>query len=533
MAPLDDQTPLDALRAAIDGAEQAPLDGFGGGDEPPVEGDPADDLELARYAYNDSGNAARLLARFGTALLYVDRVGLHTWDGKRYGLELGEARAKLLAQKTGALLYREVEALRRLGPPPPSDEEQSCEDDKERARMAAARMKDWRKTIDEGEKWAVQTGNAGKINGMLEIVAPRVTKPASVMDANPWLLNIDNGTLNLRERPETTAGTTVRRHSRDDLLTKLAPVRFDPEATCPIFDAFLARIQPDAAVRGFLQRLFGYCLTGDVTEQVFVIFHGEGANGKSTLTDLMREVFGDYAATVPAGVFMSKHNDDPDKARPSLAKLPGVRLLLMSEPKGGAMLDESLVKAVTGMEPLPTRNLHEKEFDLRPVFKPIMSTNHKPGISGQDTGIWRRVKLVPFEVVIPEAERDRGLPDRLREEKAGVFNWLLDGLAMWWEEGLNPPEIITAAVDEWKKESDPIGEFLEAETYAAPKERVKASVLYEAYAKWCEVNAKEPLKANSFGRKLRDRGLKVVKSDGVNNYLGLQITPGVEPPEIT
>lgn len=529
MAPFDDQMPVDDIRAVIEGAERVTLDGFGGGDEPPVEGDPADDLELARFEYNDTGNAKRLLARFGTALLNVDRVGLHAWDGKRYGLELGEARAKLLAQKTAALLYREVEALRRLGPPPPTDDELDCEDDKERVKLAAARMKEWRKSIDQGEAWALQSGNAGKINGMLEIVTPRVTKSPTVMDANPWLLNIDNGTLNLRERPETIDQTTVRRHSRDDLLTKLAPVGFDPEAQCPEFDAFLRRIQPDDGVRAFLQRLFGYCLTGDVTEQVFVVFHGDGANGKSTLTDLMREVFGDYAATVPAGVFMSKHNDDPDKARPSLAKLPGVRLLLMSEPKGGAMLDESLVKAVTGMEPLPTRNLHEKEFDLRPVFKPIMSTNHKPGINGQDTGIWRRVKLVPFEVVIPLEERDRSLPDRLRLEKAGIFNWLLNGLAMWWEEGLNPPEIITAAVDEWKRESDPIGEFLEAETYEAAGKRVKATALYEAYVKWCEANAQEPMTANKFGRKMGARGRKTVKSDGVNHYVGLQLLEGVEP----
>lgn len=531
MPPRDDPQ-HDDLRAAIEGAAPAALDGRGGGDDPPLDGDPVDDLELARYEHNDTGNAKRLLARFGTALLYVDRVGMHAWDGRRYGLELGEARAKLLAQRTAALLYDEVaalgDALDREGPPPPSAAEIDCEDEKRRERMVAARLKAWRKAVELGEAWALASGNAAKINGMLEIVKPRVTTPAGAMDADPWLLNVANGTLNLRERPETAAGMTLRRHSRADLLTKLAPVGFDPAATCPVFEAFLRRVLPDGAVRGFLQRLFGYCLTGDTSEQVFVVLHGEGANGKSTLTDLLREVLGDYAATVPVGIFMTKHNDNPDAPRPSLAKLPGVRLLLMSEPKSGALLDESLVKVVTGMEPLPVRNLNEKEFDLRPVFTPVMSTNHKPVIQGQDTGIWRRVKLVPFEVVIPPDEIDRDLPNKLRAETAGVLRWLLDGLFAWWEQGLDPPAAINAAVDEWKRESDPIGEFLDAEVAAIPGKRVTASALYAGYTAWCERNAREPLKANSFGRKMRERGQRVVKSDGVNHYVGLQVLGGTE-----
>lgn len=556
--PDDIRRELDALSAAIDSAEPVVAvadDGDWGGDEPPPgsAGDADFNRELAQYDQNDTGNARRLRRRFGSDLLFVDQIGWHCWDGRRFAYALGEPRAVKRAQWTQALMLRfEVKALRDEGPPPPSDLELEESDPTERKLLARERVQAWGKTISAMQRHALGSGNAGKIRGMLDMARGDLTVTPDVIDADPWLLNCLNGTVELDRRREVKAARAaasavteaydgcsdppepvappwpLHAHRRTDRLTRLAGCEFRPSAACPTFMAFIERILPDPDVRAFVQRLLGYCLVGMTEEQIFVIFWGTGKNGKSKLVDIVREIFGDYAATVPAGLFLEKRNDDPDKPRPSLAKLPGKRLVLMSEPKRKGALDEGLVKELTGGEPISARKLHQDEFEFRPNFTPIMSANHKPDIRGLDTGLWRRIMLVPFEITIPPEERDPALLDKLRPEKDAILNWILDGLWEYQLRGLAPPEKVTEAVEEYKRDSDPIGEFLDAETAAIPNCRVQATELYDRYTQWCERNAHDPIGKKSFGLSMKERGFRQVKSS--NNYWqGLDLLKGVEP----
>lgn len=518
---------LDELRQAIDDA--IPVDpGAGGGGigGPPDDddGEPPSDRELAAYDQNDTGNAERLIARYGANLVYVDQNGWAAWDKRRFAYLLGDAEAIKLCHLTVAKIRDEVQALRDLGPPPPSALEEAETDPTAQALMRAERIKGWEKSIAKFQAFAVTSGNAGKVAGMLDMARPYLSRPASAMDGNPWLLTVDNGTLDLSQKPETVAGMRVRTHRRADLITRLATVTFDPEARCPRFEAFITRILPDEEVRRFVQKLLGYCLSGSTAEQIFVIFYGTGRNGKSVLIDLTRKTFGDYAATVPVGVFLDDRNKKADGPRPSLAKLPGVRLALMSEPDKGQALSEGLVKEVTGGEPLAVRKLNQDEFEFRPAFTPIMVTNHKPIIRGQDAGIWGRVVLVPFEVFIPPEERDPQLIDKLMEERPGFLNWLLDGLWMFFEEGLDPPEKIKAAVEEYQKDSDPIGDFLESEVITQPGEKTNVSEVYDRYEKWCQQNATDPLTKKAFANKMKDKGFRTTKIS-VNYWVGIKLLP--------
>lgn len=520
---------LDDLRAQIDGAVAVDL-GAGGGVLPPDDDDdgaPPPDRELAAFDQSDKGNGERLIQRYGDMLVFVDQNGWAVWDRKRFAYELGEGAATKLCHRMVEKLRDEVMALRDLGPPPAPPTELEEPDPFIQGKMRLERIKAWERGLKAFEAFAVKSGNTPQVKGALAQAAPYLAKPARAMDADPWLLTVDNGTLDLRQQPETLDGMRLAGFRRANLITRLAGAGFNPQAAAPQFEKFINRILPDPEVRLFVQKLLGYCLTGDTSEQIFVIFYGTGKNGKSKLVDLIRKIFGDYAATIPVGVFLDGKEKKADGPKPSIAKLPGVRLVLMSEPDKGEALSEGLVKEVTGGEPMETRKLNRDPFEFRPEFTPIMVTNHRPIIRGQDVGIWRRVILVPFEVFITPEERDPHILDKLLEEKEGVLNWLLTGLWLWREEGLDPPAKIMAAVEEYKRDQDPLGDFLEAETAGIQGKRVTATALYAAYASWCERNAVEPLKQNGFGRKMKDRGFRTVKSCGVNEYVGLCLLDGL------
>jgi putative DNA primase/helicase len=520
---------LDDLRAQIDGAVAVDL-GAGGGVLPPdddEDGAPPPDRELAAFDQSDKGNGERLIQRYGDKLVFVDQNGWAVWDGKRFAYELGEGAATKLCHRMVEKLRDEVMALRDLGPPPAPPTELEETDPFIQGKMRLERIKAWERGLKAFEAFAVKSGNTPQVKGALAQAAPYLSKPARAMDANPWLLTVDNGTLDLRQQPETLDGMRLGGFRRANLITRLAGAGFSPQAAAPQFERFINRILPDPEVRLFVQKLLGYCLTGDTSEQIFVIFYGTGKNGKSKLVDLIRKIFGDYAATIPVGVFLDGKEKKADGPKPSIAKLPGVRLVLMSEPDKGEALSEGLVKEVTGGEPMETRKLNRDPFEFRPEFTPIMVTNHRPIIRGQDVGIWRRVMLVPFLVFITPEERDPHILDKLLEEKEGVLNWLLTGLWLWREEGLDPPAAIMAAVEEYKRDQDPLGDFLEAMTAGIQGKRVTATALYAEYAAWCERNAVEPLKQNGFGRKMKDRGFRTVKSCGVNEYVGLCLLEGL------
>ena len=340
------------------------------------------------------------------------------------------------------------------------------------------------------------------------------------------MFNAANGTLELG----AAGGVETREHRREDLITQASPVAYEPEAEAPTWRAFLERALPDRAVQAFIQRYAGYSLTGDISEQSLVLCYGRGANGKSTLLEVLSHILGDYAKATPFASLLHDDRRRGSEASPDLARLLGARLVTAAEPEVGARFSEAMLKSLTGGERIPARHLREEFFEFSPKFKLWLSFNNRPSVRGQDEGIWRRLLLVPFDVVIPRPERDRRLVAKLKAEASGILNWALDGYRLWAESGLAVPEAVRAATDEYRLDSDPVGQFLQAAVGELKGGAVRARVLYSAYAKWCRENAVKPFSETAFGTIVPERGIRKEKA-GAIFYRDIELKPGYEAPD--
>jgi putative DNA primase/helicase len=482
----------------------------------------ADDRALLYEPANDTGNAKRLVARHGFDMIHVDRTGWMVWDGKRFaGGAIGEAEAVKRAQMTAQSITDEARQL----------------DDEIRA-VAVNAMHDaalnekfhyLKERAKKGKHFSfgVASGNSARVRGMLDMAKPFRRLPANDLDVEPFKLNCQNGTLILGAKNDPNDAAALMPHTRKDLITKLAGAPYDPDATCPLFLKFLQRILPDESLRHFLQVWFGYCLSGSIREQNFVICYGTGANGKSVLLSVIKYVLGEYAVTVPIETFMADERKRGGEPTPDIVRLLGARLALASEPAVSAKLSESMVKTVTGEEAMTARRLFQEQFEFFPTFKLTISVNIKPSVRGQDEGIWRRIALVPFETFIPVEERDRGLTDKLKQEAPGILNWMLDGFLEWLEHGLPATPRIAEAVEEYRTESDPIGEFMRQRTKRTPGWSVRAGELHKSYLTWFERNfgdRKSAASSTMFGRRLADLGYHKDKASIVV-YRDLELLP--------
>ena len=304
-------------------------------------------------------------------------------------------------------------------------------------------------------------------------------------DRDPMALNVENGVLDLETGVLRTA-------EAGRFLTKCAGAAFASDAPHAEWDRFLDRIMGgNAALMRFLQKAAGWAMTGDMSEQVLFILHGSGANGKSTFINMIAEVLGDYAQSTQVDTFTRKSSQGIPN---DLARLRGCRFLSTSEVEEGRGLSEPLVKQVTGQDPVTARFLYGEYFAFIPEFKIFMAVNHKPVLRGGDNGIWRRVRLIPFSVTIPYEERDVHLVDRLRKEKSGILNWMLEGCLLWQKERLGVSDEIRSATEAYRDAMDVTGCFLsevcavDAETASAS---VKAGMLYAAYGDWCLRNGEK------------------------------------------
>jgi putative DNA primase/helicase len=411
-----------------------------------------------------------------------------------------------LAHATTAAIAAEAEALAGETPPEPHKDDRS---------PPAEEQRQYRKqALSSAQflfKFGIASGNAAKIDGMLKAAAPYLRRRPGELDAHPLLLNLSNGTLEL-----AGALPVLRLARREDLLTQCSPIAHDREASAPLWHATLDRILPDRALQKFIQIFSGYCLTSLTVEQKLVLFYGTGANGKSVLLSTISHVLGSYALSTPIETFLTNDRRGGDPT-PDLARLPGARLVMASEPESGARLAESVVKIATGGDKMVARRLFEGQFEFHPKFKLIISANTRPTIRGQDEGIWRRVLLLPFEAFIPEAERDRELPLKLQAEGPGILNWMIDGWLLYQEQGLVIPDVMREATDNYRAESDPVREFVSLRTERSPNQRVSAAALYVAYVKWAVANALEPISRTMFGRRAGNIGLKREKV-GISYY---------------
>jgi putative DNA primase/helicase len=442
-------------------------------------------------AFTDTGNAERMVDQFGDRIRFCHPWGawLH-WDGRRWKRDqTGTVRA------WGKVVVRSIYA-----------------------EIAVAETKDERQAI---WKHAVKSESSAARTAMLKWaeVEEGVPIEPEQMDCDPYLLNVLNGTVDLRTGK-------LRPHDKGDNITKLAPVVFDPSAECPTFLVFLNRVLPDLEVRRFLRRMSGYGMTGDTSEQCLAFLYGGGANGKSTFLDTMQELLGDYAQTAAPELLTSRGGD---RHPTELADLFGARWVSSIEVDEGKRLAETLVKQMTGGDKMKARFMRTDFFQWSPTHKLILAANHKPEIRGTDYAIWRRIRLIPFDITIPESERDGDLPAKLRAELSGILNWAVAGCLEWQQQGLREPETIRQATEEYRQEQDVLGLFLEDRCIVDPQAFVNSGVLFKVYSAWCETSGSAPVTTTAFGRRLAEKGFLSGRGrDGKRTWTGLRLRNGDE-----
>jgi len=433
------------------------------------------------YDLSDVGNGQRLVYYHGKDIRYSHEWKKWlVWDGMRWAFDR-VAEVYRYAKDTQIRIFQE----------PPLVKGSSKEADAERTAIA---------------KHASRSASMRAIDAMIKMASSEPTIPVLIqdLDRDPWLLNVRNGTVDLR-----TGG--ISDHKRESMLTKLCPVDYDPTAACPTWIAFLDRIMAgNQHLISFLQRAAGYSLTARFTEKALFIPFGGGDNGKSTFLNTIREMLGDYACQAAPDLLVVKKNDSHPT---ELADLMGMRFVTSIETEKGKRLAESLVKWLTGGDKIKARHMREDFVEFDPTFKLWLATNHKPRIKNTDQAMWVRIKLIPFEVHIPEAEQDKNLPDKFRDERPGILRWAIDGCTQWREEGLGLPQEITAAIQAYKGEMDVTGPFVEKCCKLGPTLKISAAELHSAFSSWCQETGEFAYGKKEFNQRLCERF-------GVSTYPG-------------
>lgn len=408
------------------------------------------------------------------------------WDGKRWAEDRTGAAMRLAMQVAEAIEFRE-----------PRGEESR------RRRVA-------------------QVANQRRLKSMLELAAYRLPVLPSEFDRHPWLLNCQNGTLDL-------CTGELREHSREDFITKLCPTPYLPDATCDAWRQFLSSVFPQPVLVEFIQRFLGYCLSGDVREQLLPIFWGEGSNGKSTLLETILHVLGsDYAIKAPADLLIMRKTEAHPTER---ADLFSKRFVACVESGQGRNLNETFVKELTGGDTIRARRLYENFWEFSPSHKVVLCTNYRPEVRGVEHAIWRRLALVPFGVTFwdpdkgesgpAEFAQDKTLLDRLRHEAAGILAWCVEGCRDWRENRLRLPAEVIDATLAYRYDQDVVAAFLEECCTLENGARVRASELYEAYVMWCLTESRRDIGGKLFGEAI-SRKFRKVKNSGLY-YMGIEI----------
>ena len=385
-----------------------------------------------------------------------------------------------------------------------------------RWRFHAAADIDDLKEREAQAKWAIGSESRKRLDAVLSLA--QAEKPLADAgddwDTDPWLLGVPNGVVDLH--------TGVLRPGRqDDRITMQAGVAFDPSAECPRFERFLEEIfDGDQEVIDFTKRSIGYSFSGDTSEEMVIIGHGFGANGKSTLFKVLRNLLGSYAFNMPFSTIEAGHKGSVPN---DLAALANRRLVTSSETNEGTRLNESRLKALTGRDPITARFLFSEFFEFVPVAKFWLAVNHKPHIEDDSYGFWRRVRLLPFLRRFRGDEDDKHLDDKLNAELAGILALGVRGCLAWQREGLEPPERVRTATEEYQRESDPLAAFIDDRCVTMPHCEIKGGHLYKAYRRWAEdegLSQRETLSATKFGRMMGER-FRRERSRGGNIYHGI------------
>ena len=417
----------------------------------------------------DLGNALRLVNLHGKNIRYCH--AWHKWliwDGKRWKIDdQGQIRRK--AKDTIFKIYRELDR---------------CPDKDSRERLF---------------KHAIKSEADQRIKAMLSMAESESGIPITPdeLDKDPWVLNCENGTLDLRTG-------ILGLHNKNSLITKICPVSYDKEAQCPKWKKFLISVlDKNEELIEYLKRVVGYSLTGSTREQCLFFLYGTGANGKSTFLEVILALLNDYARRADFSTFLVKYGES---IRNDIARLKGARFVSAIETAEGKRLAEGIVKQLTGQDMVAARFLRQEFFEYLPEFKIWLAANHKPNIIGTDYAIWRRIKVIPFTITIPEKLQNPNLATELKDELPGILSWAIEGCLAWQNVKLREPKEVKLATAKYKDDMDIIGDFLKDFCTIGSNNRIQKGELYKQYAKWCDETGEKKMTKRKFGICILDRG---------------------------
>lgn len=443
------------------------------------------------YPYDDTGNADRFTDIFKDKVLYsYTNKGWYIYDGKRWLFDtLG---------RINDYFEQSIEVLKKQGVVTniPMLENETSEDYQKR-------LKAIRNAYEKHLTYS--RSNRGTVAGVKQSMHKN-SVDISEFDGNDMLINLENSVYDM------VSGINIP-HDATLKFTKKANVSYDESKKCPRWEQFLREIfNDDKDLIKWIQKALGYSLTGKTSEQVMFILNGNGRNGKSVFLDVVSHIFGDYRTNIQPDSLMVKNSQG---ANSDIARLKGARFVTTVESNDGMRFNEGLVKQLTGGDTVTARFLHANEFEFTPKFKVWMATNHRPIIRGTDKGIWRRIRLIPFEREFTEEEVDLDLTSKLLAESDGILQWMLKGLEMWQKERLGMCEKILMANKEYRQEMDVVSTFIEECVNNSLGKEVKAAELYQHYRNYCSQNGFFVLTSTKFGRELDNKGyIKLRKRTG-------------------
>jgi len=371
-------------------------------------------------------------------------------------------------------------------------------------------------------QWGLTSQAKSRLDALSELAkqSESIMLPSTELDSSSFLLGVSNGTVDLR------TGCLLA-PERDRFISKSTAVAYQKNAECPRWEEFLSEItNSDAELVQFLQRLAGYALLGGNPEQVVVILHGWGSNGKSTFVSVIQKILGDYCRQVDPASLMVKRNQSAGGAREDLVRLYRTRLAIAAETGHGDKLDESLIKSLSGGDVITARGLYAKNaLEFQPEFLLLLATNNRPTIKGMDHAIWRRLVLIPFERTFKSHEQDKQLYSNLLAEGEGVLRWMIEGCRLWHNspEGLHPPECVQVATESYRAEMDVFADWIDQACVRDSDAVYPITDLYRAYKRWCEKEEVKELDARWFGRNLETKGFPSFKQSGKRMRRGLRL----------
>ena len=351
---------------------------------------------------------------------------------------------------------------------------------------------------------------ANGIDGVLRIAAamPEFAATVDDLDADPYLVNVANGTLDLRTMELLT-------HNPRDRITKVTLGAYDPDAPATAWNTFLTEVLPDELVRAYLQRVAGVALLGKVAEHILPILTGTGANGKGTWYGAMLYALGDYAAPADPELLMAREGAHPT----GQMDLRGLRFAVASESDEGRRMNEGTMKRLTGGDMIKARYMHRDFVEFVPSHTVFFVTNHLPKVSGDDPAVWRRLRVIPFDVVIPPEEREPHLDERLQAEADAVLGWAIAGWEAYRQNGLDEPPHVLAATGDYQKDSDALARFIEDECVtSSPAQKVTTRELFAAWERWRAADGAELLSEKRFGQALDKKGYPTERGSGGKRF---------------